>query len=1431
MAACIVGYDFDRASIVREIALALPTRRRQFPARNQIAMPHPDYRPRRKRSRSWLGRLLLWSGVTVLVVGLALVIAAPWLVRAAVPEAFARLGLEASASGGRFNPLRAEITVEGFVLGPAAQPALSLDELGIGVSVRALISGRLELKRLRVKGVDADTDRLMSLWKRVGADSGTGPGTGSGGLPIALDRVELVDVRMTSVGERIGHDVRIARLEIDDPTAFVANGKSHVELQGTVGKGSVELNLELTSDADTLNGGGDYRLDGVPLHGWAALGAGGADPLTAGTVSGRGELHVSFGSKDEALRLSLDGPIRVGDLGLDVTPIDAERGDASWNGRLGLEWSPAMSSPGVRGNGTLEVKSVQITSAQAQRAPIRADLADLSWHGDFDWRDVFATKAKIAGTRLEVRDASGAKPRWQGRADNFSWRMRTRPGRDAGTLDVAVDDFGLSRLRASIGGDDASVDVDIVKVAVDSLATTRSRAITLGVVSADSMAVTAPSGAGSGRRQSIELQGFTAGDMTVDVDGALRAANAKADSGKYADTRADRTVRVEGIDLAGIGLGAAGVMGVDRLQVASARAKEPGVDVWVSEVEVVQLHGNRERIGAGRVSVARMFQSPTDGISWQISALAVDGIDGGLDGATRIAKIELPSMSLGIADASWEAKNLHAAGLALTHAGTVNAARLGVDSLERHQASSGDLRIAKLEATGLGLEGPKAVAGAVSSHSIEYHWPNGLEIATKGVKVNGLSGDRSSGVTVERLTVARGSGRAIDGMHLAGDKLEGRGLTLDAEGAMSLRAASLARISGALPGSMSLEIEGTEAASIARTSVGALSTRTASVENARLVQKDGATWTLSKLAANTLAWQSARGVGIDDATLESIEQTRGKTRLLLAKSLQVKNLELVSPSDVAIASATTGLLEGGSGTLAWKVDTIDAEGFVRRPGAGEKLDRLGVAKVEVDDAQNSAHVVVENAGARSLQISELEEFAAASLSVGAVRIASGKPDWPSRFSLAGAHVEKASLRSGNSIDVQEVIARQPYLIVAQASDNTWMWPPLPGGDRSRGDRSEHAAELHIERFSTRGPGRVVYIDRRTQPIFQLALDPVVVAMENLDTRLPGSKARFRVRGIGSRLSDIGVSGALTRRVDAFDLALEVDARGVFLPDFNPYVTRREPVVVSDGWADVSGNIGVENHRLDGKVNLLLSGLEVRFKDDVSLFSRIDAEDFPVRTALALLKDAKGDIRIDVPLQAQTARKEFDFIDTFQNAFAGTVTAAGKIAGDLPEKTFDRALSLLEDTASLLPGVDAERYPPIVFAPGSAAISAEPRVYLGQLAERMQSHSALELALCGRAAPEDTKALAKSKKRSSIEELFEEASKGTFHAYAADQSGLLSLAGARAGAVRRHLRDLHGVSNQRLAECESEVGTTSDGNPSVGLRVKTPARARGLFDFL
>lgn len=1371
-----------------------------------------------------MARFLFWSACIVVVLLVAVTIATPWILRAAVPEAFARLGLQASVSGGRLNLLRPGVSLEEFVLGLPDAPALSLGELGVGFDLRALAAGRVRLRHLRVKDVSTNVDRLLELRKKIGGNQGSPQGR----LPVELDELDLEDVRLLSMSERIGHDVRVAHLHVDNLSALIGDKKSRIRMQGSVGDGSLDLQLEVGLANERLEVAGTYHADALPLQGWARLANGDGDPLSAGTVSGRGDVKVDYSIDAEKLDLALDGRVTAAGLGLALDGLAAEQGDASWQGRLTILWSPKMTAPGLRGDGNLDVEDLKATFGGSSGPTSLATIKDVSWHGSFDLREGFTSEGAVVGTRIEVADGANSKPAWSTRAENFSSRVHAQPQKGSDTFGLRVHDFDMARLFISLSGGDSPVKIAAEKLTIDELRSARMSDVVLGQASVDTLTITE---AGGTAGVSVNVNRLMASGLSGDIAGTLHAARVNAESTDYRD--ADRSLKAEGIDLASVGLGAPKRLGVDEIAIESARLDEGGGDIWLSGLKVAKAHADAGgRFGAHSVNLTHGFQSGSAEMTWEASDLALSGIEGDIHDTATLESADLGALKIGQRDVSWESTALHAGSLTVAMSGDVNVARLGFNTLERRQPGTGELRVSKLDGHAFHRRDSSATLDGVSAGSVEFRSPDGTEFTTHALEARTLTGDVATGLDVSHLSVASAAGHIVDGTTLNATALKSRGLSVATSGSISAKETLLRSFSRKAADSATLGLDDLKVVTLDWTRGGALSTASAAVTTARIVRPDGLGWTLSRLGSDKLGWDGGTRVSAERLRLDSIDQSHGKERDWIAQSLEATGLRLRLPREIGVASAAAGSINGRIGSQSWKVASVEAKGFSSAESDGEKVDSLKSGAVTLADESNGATLNLERTQADAVGISVLNELSATRFVTGRLRLASSRPDWPSRLSMAGLRLANPRLDFGGIISLDEVEATNPYLIVAQSKDNAWMWPPLPGADAkpAKGE-SERGAKggVRIGRFRTRGPGRFVYLDRATEPAFQLSLDPLVVAIQNLDTTLPGNRSRFRARGTEPKLTDVTIDGELTKRVEGFDLALEVAVSGAYLPSFNPYIARHERIAVTAGWGDTHGQIAIENDVLSGKVDLLLSGLEVKTTAGGSIFSRFDPANFPLRTALAVLKDRQGDISVSIPVRARTKDPEFDFIDDFQKDFIRTVTTAGNAVANLSGRTLDEALRLIEGTISLLPGVDAQRYSSIEFAVGREVIRARPKVYLDQLGDRMVAHDELVLALCGLSVPRDEAISAPD--ASGIEKLFAEASNGVYLVNEPGPKGQLALASARADSVRNLLRDIDGVANGQLDTCDARIDALPDAKPRVDFKVKSSAKRRGLFGLI
>jgi hypothetical protein len=1390
-------------------------------------MAQAEYQSHRRRKKSWLGKVLLWCVGIFVVLVVAVAIATPWILRTAVPDIFARFAMQASVTGGSLNLLRRELTLNGFVLGGPDTQALSVGELGVGLSVRALIDGRIKLRHIRVKNISLNAERLLAL--RQLDDSGSVSRQGS--LPVELDELALEDVRLVSSGERIGQDVRIVRLDVGDLSGFLAGRQTKVDLQGAIGEGKVNLQVDVGRDQGELRVTGKYQIDKVPVRGWARLVSQDSDPVSEGLLNGRGDIQLSYAFEARKLQVTLNGGVKLAGLGVDVEALKATHGDAEWQGRLAIQWSPHPGMLTLRGDGSVDVESLRLLYSGADQPAINAAISDISWQGDFDWRDGFSSEGAVLGTKVAVTGGLPSAPGWRGDAEDFSWRLQVQADPESGKHGARLHDIDLARFSFAVSDAAAPVDIVVEKLAVDELRGAQSGDLAIGRATVDTLTVTASGGAKAADPAIYRIDGLAASGLSGDFSGTLQAVHVSAESLDYGQSA--RRLRVEEVELASAGFRLPVWVGVGELKVKSARADEGKGDVWLSGLKATNAHGGVDGgFGADTIDLTHVFQSGLNDLSWEFSGLALRGLQGDTDDAARVSAMHLRELKLGVGETSWLASGLRSTDVAAAFDGNLSAASFGLKQLEHHQPRVGKILVTALDASHVRFRDARAEVDSVNVAAVGYDLPGGDVFALHDLDARGLAGDLARGLQAKHFSVARGDGRFVGGARLSAAKLVTRGLSVTPDGGVAVAQGTLMGISRSKTAGAELDLDGLDVAVLRWTPGGPLSADEAALEAARFAPAGGPTWTLAKLATRKLDWDGGARIKAESAMLAAATQMRGNKRDWRAQLLRANGFQWVQPGDVRAASLSAQSVDGAVRTIVWKLSSVNVAGLRSSPGDGQAVDSLETGVLDVSDTRNGALLTIQRTAIEVVRINSLLDLSAERMRLNRLQLRSNRPDWLSRLTLANLQMTKPRRRFDGVLDLGHVVVRDPYLIVAQTKDNAWMLPPMPGvaNDAPHADKADGVAPSHggvrLASFSTRGPGRIAYIDRGTDPAIHLSMDPVVVAIENVDTLLPGNVSRIRARGTGSRFAEFRLDGKLRKRAAGFDIDLKLIVNGAYLPDFNPYIARHESLAVTAGRVDAASDIRIEDEELSGQVKVLLSGLDVVSTTGSTVFKRIDPANFPIRTALALLRDRQGNISVTVPLEGQTEEADFDFIDNLQKDFVESLTTAGQVAANVPGKTLDRTVRLFEDTVSLLPGVSTERYLPVQFADGADGFTAEPLVYLDRLGKHMVDRKALVLALCGRAVNRD--GATDSAPPASIDALFAEASKGIYPVFEPGRDGLLALAEARADAVRRYLRNLHGIPKGRLSVCEAQVDEAGGAKARVDLQVKTPAKSKGLF---
>jgi hypothetical protein len=202
-----------------------------------------------------------------------------------------------------------------------------------------------------------------------------------------------------------------------------------------------------------------------------------------------------------------------------------------------------------------------------------------------------------------------------------------------------------------------------------------------------------------------------------------------------------------------------------------------------------------------------------------------------------------------------------------------------------------------------------------------------------------------------------------------------------------------------------------------------------------------------------------------------------------------------------------------------------------------------------------------------------------------------------------------------------------------------------------------------------------------------------------------------------RLAEVDLHGnlenqsplAITGRLNPLgrDLYADLTVRftGIELPPMSPYSETYLGYAVGRGKLFLDSKYRIENSKLDSSNHILI--------DQLDLGRRIESDKligFPVRLAVALLKDRKDEIHLDIPVTGRVDDPHFSFWRVALNAL--------KELAKSPFKFFQSRLGTKEELSR------------IRFTPGSDAVIPGERAKLLQLAGELSDRPALRIMVAG-----------------------------------------------------------------------------------------------------
>ena len=263
-------------------------------------------------------------------------------------------------------------------------------------------------------------------------------------------------------------------------------------------------------------------------------------------------------------------------------------------------------------------------------------------------------------------------------------------------------------------------------------------------------------------------------------------------------------------------------------------------------------------------------------------------------------------------------------------------------------------------------------------------------------------------------------------------------------------------------------------------------------------------------------------------------------------------------------------------------------------------------------------------------------------------------------------------------------------------------------EKSQADKD---TPIHIGKVVLQG-GNIDFNDQFIKPNYRANLTGIAGQVGPLK---PGKPGTVKISGSVDKSAPLEITGELDPFGSELFLDIAAKATGIDLPTFSPYSGKYVGYVIEKGKLSVDIHYHIKEGELKAENNVFL--------DQFTLGDKIespDALDIPLTLAIALLKNQRGEIDLNLPISGSLNDPEFSLGGVIVQVFVNLIT-----------KAVTSPFALLGSLAG-----DGEELSEINFLPGYGRIEPESEKRLQALSKALADRPALKLEITGYADPEN-----------------------------------------------------------------------------------------------
>lgn len=285
------------------------------------------------------------------------------------------------------------------------------------------------------------------------------------------------------------------------------------------------------------------------------------------------------------------------------------------------------------------------------------------------------------------------------------------------------------------------------------------------------------------------------------------------------------------------------------------------------------------------------------------------------------------------------------------------------------------------------------------------------------------------------------------------------------------------------------------------------------------------------------------------------------------------------------------------------------------------------------------------------------------------------------------------------------------------------------------DVEKQAFIISLNEFSLTNDNTISFIDNSVDPIYKrsfyidtLYLGPLSNAKDKQQQQTP-----FELIGRSNKYAHFTFKGFTQPFAQKPVHHVKGYLKELSLPAVSTYMKQAMQMELKSGQLNTDIDVTLTGEQLDGKVAILLQGLETAIADSNEAGALIDQGALPFNMALGMLKDRNGGVELDVPLSGSTSDPQFGM-----GSIVTLITqkAIWMATQDYLMKTFVPYANIVSAAMTVGEFALKLRFEDLIYQAKQIEPNAEQQTYLNAFIALMQNKKDTRVNICAISTPDD-----------------------------------------------------------------------------------------------